>query len=229
MIAPLFILLCFFWAFTALKSSGASEPDAAIKFMVAHLDQARAYYDSNPILAMLGFTAVLFASAVIGLPPPGIVTMAGAALFGFLPTALISLPTTILGAMFPFTLSRSVFGPLIKKKFPTQLTTMQKGLDKDGAWYLFSLRLVPLVPFPIVNLVMGITNMPAKVFAGVSFAGRIPLTLLYSHAGMKLGTIKSTADIFTPQVIGSLLAVALLPHIARALLNLRKSSPTISS
>lgn len=227
-IALLFILLCFFWAFTAHKSSGASEPDAAIKFMVEHLGQARAYYDSNPTLVMLSFAVVLFASAVVGLPPPGIVTMAGAALFGFLPAALISLPITILGAMFPFALSRSILGPLIKKKFPTQLTIMQNGLGKDGAWYLFSLRLVPLVPFPIVNLVMGITNMPARVFAGVSFAGRIPLTLLYSHAGMQLGTIKSTADIFTPQVIGSLLAVAVLPHIARALLNLRKSSPAVS-
>jgi uncharacterized membrane protein YdjX (TVP38/TMEM64 family) len=124
--------------------------------------------------------------------------------------------------MFPFYLSRSVIGPLIKKKFPTQLAAIQKGLDEDGAWYLFSLRLVPLVPFPIVNLVMGLTIMQAKIFAGVSFAGRIPLTLLYSHAGMQLGSIRSTADIFTPQVIGSLLAVAVLPHIARALLNLRK-------
>ena len=220
----LFILLCCGWAIIALNTGDKAEPDAALKFVGENIDRVRAFYESNPVLAMLGFTAFLFLSAVIGLPPPGIVTMAGAALFGFLPAALLSLPTTILGAMFPFFLSRSVLGPLIKKKFPTQLAMMQKGLDEDGAWYLFSLRLVPLVPFPIVNLVMGLTMMPAKIFAGVSFAGRIPLNLLYSHAGMQLGSIKATTDIFTPQVIGSLLAVAVLPHIARALLNLRKSS-----
>ncbi len=219
----LFILLCVAWAIIALNANGKPEPDAALTFVVDNLDRVRAFYETNPVLAILGFATVIFASSVIGLPPPGILTMAGAALFGFLPAALISLPTTIIGAMFPFYLSRSVIGPLIEKKFPAQLATMQKGLDKDGVWYLFSLRLVPLVPFPIVNLVMGLTVMPAKIFAGVSFAGRIPLTILYSHAGMQFGSIRSTADIFTPQVIGSLLAVALLPHLARMLLNLRKT------
>ncbi len=220
-------MLCFAWAFVSLLSDGGTEPDAAINFIAMHLDEARAFYKENFFLAVLGFTAAVFAAAVIGLPPPGLVTMAGAAVFGFLPAACISLPTTILGALIPFSLSRSVLGPLIEKKFPVQLSMIQKGLNEDGAWYLFSLRLVPLVPFPIVNLVMGITNMPAKLFAGVSFFGRIPLTLLYSHAGIQLGSIKSTSDIFTPQVIGSLLAVAVLPHIARTLLNLRKSSPAV--
>jgi uncharacterized membrane protein YdjX (TVP38/TMEM64 family) len=218
----LFFLLCFAWAIIAINADKSSEPDKGLAFVIDNLARVQTFCEARPALAMLGFAAVIFGSGVIGLPPPGVITMAGAALFGFLPAALISLPTTIFGAMFPFYLSRSVIGPLIKKKFPTQLAAMQKGLDEDGAWYLFSLRLVPLVPFPIVNLVMGLTIMPAKIFAGVSFAGRIPLTLLYSQAGMQLGSIRSTADIFTPQVIGSLLAVAVLPHIARALLNLRK-------
>ena len=200
-----------------------TEPDTAMNFILSNLEQTRSFTASNPVLATLGFTAILFASAVIGLPPPGIVTMAGAAVLGFVPAILASLPTTIIGAMFPFALSRYAFGPFVKKRFSAQLALMQRGLGEDGAWYLFSLRLVPLVPFPIVNLVMGLTNMPAKVFAGVSFAGRIPLTLLYSHAGMQIGAIRSSTDIFTPQVIGSLLAVAVLPHLAKTLLSLRRS------
>jgi len=218
----LFILLCVVWAYIAYNSETTSEPDTAINLIVENIELARTHYETSPFLVMLGYATLLFVSAVLGLPPPGLVTIAGAALFGFLPTLLISLPITIMGALVPFSLSRSVLGPLIRQKFPTQLEMMQKGLNEDGAWYLFSLRLVPLVPFPIVNLVMGLTVMPARIFAVVSFAGRIPLTILYCHAGLQLGAIKSTADIFTPNVIVSLLALAIVPHLARALLKLRK-------
>jgi len=217
----LFIIFCFAWAFIAFNADEATEPDSAIQFIADNLDRVRTYYEASPFFTILGYCAVIFASAVVGLPPPGLVTITGAALFGFLPAVVISLPMTILGALIPFSLSRTILGPLIKKKFPTQLTTVQNGLSTDGAWYLFSLRLVPLVPFPLVNLLMGLTVMEAKVFAAVSFVGRIPLTLLYCHAGLQLGSIKTTSDIFTPQVLTSLLAVAVFPHIARMLLKLR--------
>jgi len=181
----------------------------------AYLERFVALQERLPKLIFFGFALAVFLSAVLGLPPPGLLTVVGAAVLGFVPAILISLPATIAGSIVPFFASRYLLQPIVHRRFAKQARQMQQGINQDGPWYLFSLRLVPLVPFPIVNLIMGITSISLITFVSVSFIGRIPLTLLYGNAGMQLAAIQTTSDIFTPQVTLSLAALALFPHLVR--------------
>lgn len=200
------------------------EDDRTLTLLHHYLNLARSWHASDNAHGMLLFATAMFLSSTIGLPPPGVIAIGGAALIGFWPAVLIALPSNALGAACSFSISRYLFRPLVERKFSEHLVAMKDGVEKDGAWYLFSLRLVPLVPFPIVNMVLGVTTIKLMTFGLVTLIGRIPLTLLYCNAGLHLGSIHNTQDIMTPRVVLSLAALAFAPLGLRWLLDLRKSA-----
>lgn len=181
------------------------------------------FYNQHPLLtpALFFITYVL----VTGLSLPGAVplTLLGGALFGlWTGAALVSFAST-LGASLAFLGSRYLLKETVEKKFSSFVEPIQKGVQKNGGSYLFSLRLIPAVPFFAINLVSGLTTMPLWKFYVVSQIGMLPGTLAYVNAGTQLTQIQTLSGILSPPVIGSLLLLGLLPIVLKILLAWRKN------
>ena len=156
--------------------------------------------------------------AAFSLPGAGVLTLAGGAIFGlFTGFVTVSFASSI-GALLAFLAARFLFRDAIKKRFADQLAPIEKGLAKDGAFYLLSLRLVPLFPYVVVNLLMGLTNIPARTFYGFSQLGMIPGTLAFVYAGTQLAKIQSLKDVLSPGLITAFVILGLLPITTRKLL-----------
>ena len=120
-----------------------------------------------------------------------------------------------LGATLACACSRYLLRDAVRARFATQLARLDQGLARDGAWYLFSLRLVPVVPFFLINLCMGLTSMPLARFYWVSQLGMLPGTAVFVNAGTELGRLESLAGILSPQMLLALVLLAAFPLAAR--------------
>lgn len=162
----------------------------------------------------LFFTVYILVTA-LSLPGAAVLTLLGGALFGLIQGVfLISLASTI-GATLAFLTSRYLFKDLIQQKFSDKLKLINEGVRAEGGFYLFTLRLVPLFPFFLINLVMGLTPIKVFTFFGVSLLGMLPGTIVYISAGAQLGKIKSLNDILSPVLLVSFAAIGLFPLIAK--------------
>jgi len=178
----------------------------------AAIDQ---YRDAHPVLASAAFFGVYVAVTALSLPGAAILTLAGGAIFGLLwGTVIVSFASSI-GATLAFLTSRFLLHDAIQSRYGDRLKAINAGVRKDGALYLFTLRLIPAFPFFVVNLVMGLTPLPARTFYWVSQAGMLPLTLVFVNAGTELAKIDQLKDIVSPTLIASLVLIGLFPLIAR--------------
>ena len=146
--------------------------------------------------------------------------MAGGAVLGLGVGTLVTSFASSIGATLAFFASRYLFRDVVKRRFGARLAAIDAGLAKDGAYYLFTLRLVPLVPFFVINLLMGLTRMKAATFYLVSQIGMLAGTLVYVNAGTELGRIDSLRGILSPALIGSLVLLGVFPLLARKVLGL---------
>ena len=177
-----------------------------------------AYVNDHFVFSVLIFFAIYVAAAAFSLPGAAILTLAGGAIFGLVTGFLVVSFASSLGALLAFLGARFLFRDAIKKRFSDKLAPMEKGLEKDGAFYLMSLRLVPLFPFFVVNLLMGLTNLPARTFYIFSQIGMIPGTLAFVYAGTQLAKIQSVKDVLSPGLITAFVILGLLPITMRKLL-----------
>jgi len=178
----------------------------------AAIDQ---YRDAHAVLASAAFFGVYVAVTALSLPGAAILTLAGGAIFGLLwGTVIVSFASSI-GATLAFLTSRFLLHDAIQSRYGDRLKAINAGVRKDGALYLFTLRLIPAFPFFVVNLVMGLTPLPARTFYWVSQAGMLPLTLVFVNAGTELAKIDQLKDIVSPTLIASLVLIGLFPLIAR--------------
>ena len=163
------------------------------------------------------------AVTALSLPGATLMTLVGGALFGTaLGIAIISFASTI-GATCAFLLSRYLFKDWVQKRFSKQLATINEGIEKEGSYYLFTLRLVPLLPFFIINLVMGLTSIKTFSFYWVSQVGMFLGTLVYVNAGTQLAKLDSLAGILSPALIISFSLLGLLPLITKKITELINS------
>ena len=188
-------------------------------FSLAYLkdqqDAFAAYYAANPLQTMLIFFLVYVAVTGLSLPGAAIMTLAGGALFGlWYGVLLVSFASTI-GATLAFLVSRFVLRDMVQQRFGKNLKAINDGVEKDGAFYLFALRLVPAFPFFVINLVMGLTPMRVVSFFLVSQVGMFPGTLVYVNAGTQLAQIESLGGLVSPGLIGSFVLLGLFPLIAK--------------
>lgn len=169
--------------------------------------------------AILGlFFLVYVAVTGASLPVATILSLVAGALFGrWLGTSLVSLAAT-LGATLAFLSSRWLLRDWVQRRFAKALAPLNRGIERDGAYYLFTLRLVPLVPFFLINLGMGLTPMRVSTFALVSWVGMLPGTFLYVNAGTALATMAEPADILSPTVLVSLALLGIVPLALHKLL-----------
>ena len=174
-----------------------------------------ALYADKPALVIGAFFAVYVAVTALSLPGAAIMTLAGGAIFGVLAGTLIVSFASSIGATLAFLVSRYVLRDSIQSRFASKLAEINKGIDKDGAFYLFTLRLVPLIPFFVINLVMGLTRIKTGVFYLASQIGMLAGTVVYVNAGTQLSRIDSLRGILSPGLIGSFVLLGIFPIIAK--------------
>ena len=173
--------------------------------------------DAAPALYIGGFFLLYVWVTALSLPGAAIMSLIAGALFGVVTgTILVSFASTI-GATLAFLSSRFVLRDWVQGKFGDRLKAIDDGIARDGAFYLFTIRLIPLFPFFVVNLVMGLTRIPARTFYWVSQIGMLPATIVFVNAGTQIGAIDSTAGLMSPTLIGSFVLLGLFPWIARML------------
>ena len=183
----------------------------------ANLDDWQAKAAGNLPIALLVFFLVYFLVTSLSLPVAAPISLVAGALFGrWLGTGIVSLAST-LGATSAFLMSRYVLRDWVQSRFADRLGGINRGVEKDGALYLFTLRLVPVVPFFLINLGMGLTGMRARTFTAVSWAGMLFGTFLYVNAGTAFGSIDSPGEILSTKVIVSLALLGLAPLVVRKL------------
>lgn len=184
-------------------------------FLRAHLDQFHAAAEEHLLPALLLFFLLYVVVTGLSLPAATVLTLAAGALFGpWLGTGVVSLAST-LGATLAFLGSRYQFRDFVQRRFGRRLEALDRGVEVDGAVYLLTLRLVPAVPFWLVNLGMGLTRMRTRTFVLVSLVGMLPATIVYVSAGATLSSLRSPADVLTPGVFASLALLAVLPLALR--------------
>ncbi len=186
-----------------------------IKALAADL---AAFQQRNQIAVIAGFFLAYVAVTAASLPGAAIMTLAAGALFGLLGgTILVSFASTI-GATLAFLSSRYVLRDSIEARFGERLKAINAGMERDGAFYLFSLRMIPVFPFFIVNLVMGLTRIRTLTYMWVSQLGMLLGTIVYVNAGTQLAQIDSLSGIASPGVIGSFVLLGIVPWIAKAII-----------
>lgn len=176
-------------------------------------------YQAKPLKVIALYFIIYVAVTSLSLPGAALMTLLGGALFGVVKgTAIISFASTI-GATIAFLLSRYLFRDWVQKKFSRQLITINEGVEREGNYYLFTLRLVPLFPFFIINLVMGLTPIKTLHFFWVSQVGMFLGTVVYVNAGTQLAKLDSLSGILSPTLIISFSLLGLLPLITKKILS----------
>lgn len=186
--------------------------------LTTHLEALRAWQGQHPGLFAAGFCALYVLVTALSLPGAAVMTLAAGALFGLLVGGLLVSFASSLGASLAFLSARYLFVAQVQQRLGRHLEAIHHGVAKDGAFYLFSLRLIPLVPFFAINLLLGLTRMPLWQFYLVSQLGMLAGTLVYVNAGTALGQLTSLQEVFSVQLLGAFALLALFPWLARFLL-----------
>lgn len=177
------------------------------------------YYQQNPLVVILIFAAVYIAMTGASIPFATPLTVLAGAIFGTLVgTVVVSFASSI-GATIAFLVSRFLFRDAIEAKFGQRLEKIQAGIEREGAFYVFGLRLVPLFPFVVLNSLLGLTKIKTWTFYWASQLGMLLGTIVYVNAGKELANIKSLGDIASPTLVISFIALGLLPIASKYLLN----------
>lgn len=189
----------------------------SLSFLRQEIDRLRDLIRVEPGLSATIYLLTYIAVAALSLPGAAIMTIAGGALFGLLlGTVLASFASTV-GAMLAFWTARYFLRSGVERRFMEMVRRINRGVAREGAYYLFAMRLVPVFPFFVLNLVMGMTRLRTWTFYWVTQLGMLPVTLVYVNAGTQLRRVSSLGDILSPGVIGSLVLLGVFPLLARRL------------
>ncbi len=186
--------------------------------------QARfaALYHERPVLVIGAYMLIYILVTALSLPGAAILTLAGGALFGLVTGLVIVSFASSIGATLACVAARFILRDWVQDKFGDKLTAINKGIAEEGAFYLFTLRLIPVFPFFVINLVMGLTTMRIFTFYWVSQLGMLAGTAVFVNAGKELAKIDSLAGILSPGLIGSFVVLGLFPLTVKKLLTFIK-------
>ncbi len=190
----------------------------------ANLAKWKGQVEEHLLLSLAVYFCVYVSVTALSLPVGAPLGLVSGALFGrWLGTAVVSVAST-LGATLAFLSSRYLFRDWVRRRLGARLAPINRGVERDGVFYLLTLRLLPVVPFWLINLGMGLTPMPARTFAAVSWAGMLLGTFLYVNVGTELASLESPADILSWKVLGAFALLAAAPLGIRWLLRARNRS-----
>lgn len=171
---------------------------------------------ANPWLAAVGFFLLYVLVTGASLPGATVLTLAGGAVFGLVEGLLLISFASSIGATLAFLASRFLLRGWLRARYGERLRSFDQGIARDGAYYLFSLRLVPAVPFFLINLLSGLTVLKTRTFYGVSQLGMLPGTIAYVYAGTQLARVRTVGDVASPGLIAAFVLLAALPLLMRA-------------
>ncbi len=176
------------------------------------------FYQEKPIQTLLIYMLVYIINITLFLPGAVPLTILAGALFGLVTgTILVSLASTT-GATLAFLTSRFILRDWVQGRFGSSLKKINKGIEEEGAFYLFNLRLVPLFPFSAVNLIMGLTPMKTGTFFFVSQVGMLAGTIVFVNAGTQLSKIESPESLLSPRLVFAFCLLGVFPIIIKKLL-----------
>ncbi len=182
-------------------------------------DALASAYAANPWTARALYFAAYVAVASLSLPGAAILTLAGGGVLGFGWGLLLVSFASSIGATVSFLVARYVLRDVVHARFGARLADIDRGMERDGALYLFSLRLIPVVPFFAINLAMGLTTLRTWTFYWVSQLGMLAGTAVYVNAGTQLASISSLRDVASPGLLGAFVLLGLFPLVAKAIMN----------
>jgi len=190
----------------------------SLSYLKASRDSFAQLYAQHRLLIIAAYMLIYIAATALSLPGATVLTLAGGALFGLLAgTVIISFASTI-GATLACLVARFVLRDWVQKRFGDKLAAINRGIEEEGAFYLFTLRLIPVFPFFVINLAMGLTRMPLRTFYWVSQLGMLPGTIVYVNAGKELGRIDSLSGILSPSLLVSFAILGVFPITVKKLM-----------
>ena len=177
-------------------------------------------YQDNKLLFIVAFMAIYIAMAALSLPGAAIMTLAAGALLGLAVGVMVVSFASAIGATLACLLARYLFRDAVQIRFAKYLGRINEGVEKDGAFYLFAMRLVPAIPFFVINLVMALTPIRVWTFYWVSQVGMLAGTVVFVNAGKEIGQLASLSGILSPTLVISFVLLGVFPFIAKKALNL---------
>lgn len=194
-----------------------------LEYLKSSRESLQQFYEQNIIFTIALYMAIYIIMAALSLPGAAVMTLAGGALFGFVVGFVaVSFASTI-GATLACFVARYLLRDWVDNKFGDKLTTLNKGIEKEGAFYLFTLRLIPIFPFFVINLLMGLTKIRLITFYWVSQVGMIAGTMVFVNAGKELGKIKNMSDILSLELLISFALLGIFPLAVKKLMVLYQS------
>ncbi|MEN1727812.1 MAG: FAD-dependent oxidoreductase [Pseudomonadota bacterium] len=191
----------------------------SLESLRANRDQLLGFVDANFAASLAVYMLIYIAMAALSVPGAAVLTLAGGALFGVVAGSIAVSFASSIGATLVFLAARFLFRDSIQQKFGKRLETINRGVERDGAFYLLALRLVPVFPFWLINLLMALTRLRTWTFYSISQFGMLPATVIYVNAGTQLAQIDSLGDVLSPGLIGAFVLLGLLPLLMRWTLN----------
>ena len=179
-------------------------------------DELKQAYQERPFQTLGLYTGLYILITALSLPGAAVMTLAGGAIFGLWVGAPVAVISASIGATLAFWMARYVFRDMVQRHFGNRLAAIDAGIKRDGAFYLFTLRLIPIFPFFVINVLMGLTAIRTATFFWVSLVGMLAGTTIYANAGTRLGEISSPSDILSPGVVGSFALLAAFPWLSRS-------------
>lgn len=194
--------------------AGASLPGP--QWLQAQQQDLLGLVHAQPLSAGLGFFLVFTLMSALALPGCGLLALGAGLCFGWLAGTLLVLVASTLGATLSFLAARHFWRDAVHQRWGHRLRRIEEGLARDGAFYLFTLRLAPVIPYAVINPLMGLSSMPTRQFFGVSLAGMLAGSAAYVYAGTTLAQVRGWGDLFAPGLMAALVALAVLPWVVRA-------------
>lgn len=216
------ILLFIALAFGLFKFFGISDY-LTLDYIKDNQVQFQSYYLENSALTISIFFFVYIFTTALSIPGATVLTLLGGAIFGLGTGLLIISFASTIGATLSFLLTRTLFRESVERKFGKRIKGLNEGVEKEGAFYLFTLRLVPIFPFFLINLGMGLTRIKTFTFYFISQLGMLPGTAVYVNAGVQLSQIESLKGIVSLDVLGSLALLGIFPIIAKKFIEMLKA------
>lgn len=179
--------------------------------------------EKQPVLFSGGYFVTYAVASALAIPGAALLTLVSGSIFGLVKGVAIALGAATVGATGSMLLSRFFLRNWLETKFPKQLNTINQGVERDGAFFLFTLRLVPVFPFFLINVLMGMTRIKTWTYFWVSLVGMFPGSLVYVNAGRELAQLKSLSDITSPRLWLAFAALAALPWIGRFIISAMKN------
>jgi uncharacterized membrane protein YdjX (TVP38/TMEM64 family) len=200
-----------------------------LSYLKGSLDTLKALYENHSFMVIAGYFVIYVLTTSLSLPGASPLGIAGGALFGFWTATIVVSFASSIGATLACLVSRFLLRDWIQSRFGDRIAKVNEGIEKEGAFYLFTLRLIPAFPFWMINLAMGLTKMSLFKFYWVSQLGMLPGTMVFVNAGKELAKIDSVKGIFSPGLIISFALIGVFPIAVKKLISLYRSRKGKSS